>query len=97
VLTNNVTRSRLASLAVSALGITIAAGILSAGEPDVTTEQNRNMVERGPQTPTSDTDSGKGEAYELQMPRLLLQTDKAIEQSSKALEQSTREKMKEQR
>jgi hypothetical protein len=97
VLTNNVTRSRLVSLAVSALSITIAAGIVSAEEADVTAEQNRNVVERRVQSPTSDTDSRNGDAYEVQMPRLLLQTDPAMEQSSRALEQSTREKAKEQR
>jgi hypothetical protein len=97
VLTNNVMRSRLASLAVSALSITIAAGIVSAEEANVTTEQSRNVGERRLQTPTSDTDSRNEEAYELQMPRLLLQTDQAMEQSSRVLEQSTREKAKEQR
>ena len=95
MLTNNITRCRLVSLAVSALSITIAAGVVSAEEADVTTDQNRNVVER--RTPSSDTDSRNGEAYELQMPRLLLQTDQAMEQSSRVLEQSTREKAKEQR
>jgi hypothetical protein len=95
VLTNNVTCSRLVSLAVSAL--TITAGIVSADAADVTTEQNRSVVQRPPQTPSSDTDSRNGEAYELQMPRLLLQTDQAMEQSSRVLEQLTKEKAKEQR
>jgi hypothetical protein len=94
VLTNNVTCSRLVSLAVSALTIT---AIVSADAADVTTEQNRSVVQRPPQTPSSDTDSRNGEAYELQMPRLLLQTDQAMEQSSRVLEQLTREKAKEQR
>jgi hypothetical protein len=93
VLTNNVTRSWLVSLAVS--GLTIAAGIVSADEADVATEQNRSVVQRPPQTPTSDTDSRNGEAYELQMPRLPLQTDQAMEQSSRVLEQLSREKAKE--
>ena len=97
MLTNNVTRSRWISLAVSALSIAIAAGIVSAEEADVTTEQNQNVVERRSQSPTSDTNSHNGEAYELQMPRLLLQTDQTMEQSSRALEQSTRQKTKEER
>ena len=95
MLTNNVTRFRLVSLAVSALMIT--AGIVSADEANVTAEQNRSVVQRPPQPPTSDTDSRNGEAYELQMPRLLLQTDQAMEQSSRVLEQLTTEKAKEQR
>jgi hypothetical protein len=99
VLTNNVMRSRLVSVAVSALSITIAAGIVSADEADVTTEQNRSVVQRPrpPQTPTSDTDSRNEEAYELQMPRVLLKTDQAMEESSRVLEQLTRDKAKEQR
>jgi hypothetical protein len=95
VLTNNVTRFRLVALAVS--GLTITAGIVSADEANVTTEQNRSVVQTPPQTPTSDTDSRNAEAYELQMPRLLLQTDRAMEQSSRVLEQLTTEKAKEQR
>lgn len=95
MLTNNVTRFQLVALAVSAL--TITAGIVSADEANITTEQDRSVVQRPPQTPTSDTDSRNGEAYELQMPRLLLQTDQAMEQSSRVLEQLTTEKTKEQR
>jgi hypothetical protein len=97
MLTNNLTRSRLVSVAVSALSITITAGIVSADEADVTTEQNRSAVQRPPQTPTSDTDSHNEEAYELQMPRVLLKTDQAMEQSSRVLEQLTRDNAKEQR
>jgi hypothetical protein len=97
MLTNNLTRSRLVSVAVSALSITIAAGIVSADEADVATEQNRSVVQRPPQTPTSDTDSRNEESYELQMPRVLLQTDQAMEQSSRVLEQLTRDNAKEQR
>ena len=97
MLTNNVMRSRLVSVALSALSITIAAGIVLADEADVTTEQNRSVVQRPPQTPTSDTDSRNEEAYELQMPRVLLKTDEAMEESSRVLEQLTKDKAKEQR
>jgi hypothetical protein len=94
VLTNNVTRSRLVSLAVSALSIAIAAGIVSAEETDVTTEQNQNVIATRPQPPISNTDSRNAEAYELQMPRLLLQTDSdgAVERSPRRIDQGDGER-----